>query len=186
MLAAGQPSAADDAAGDFSPTSNPTGSWSYGFSASVGSVFNLYPTPVTTPDGLEAWCSCSQSHGIVYNPTDSVIHGSGTTSIPPETLAGHPGSSGQCSVVRWTAPSAGNVLVLADFEGRSGFGGAPLTTTDVHVLQNDVSFFDALLNIGGAPNSAAVAEIRTVAVGDRIDFVVGRGNGRSMHRAKAR
>jgi hypothetical protein len=124
VLVAGLASATDDAAGDFSPTN---------FSASLGSAFNLYTVPTTTPDGLEAWCSCGEGHGIVYNPTDSVIHGLGTTSIPPHTLAQHPGSSGQCAVVRWTAPSAGTVLVVADFEGRSGFNGSPLTTTDVHV-----------------------------------------------------
>ena len=43
-----------DAAADFSPTNNPNGVWSYGWSSSLGSTFNL-DVSSTTVDGLDFW-----------------------------------------------------------------------------------------------------------------------------------
>jgi len=168
---------ADDAAQDFTLAGNPAGNWSYGGTPGIGAPFSLFLFTVTTAESLELWNDGIGPIGVGHNPTDSVIHPAGTTSVPPGTLVEHPGSAGEYVVVRWSAPVAGNVAVAATFEGRSGFNSSPLTTTDVHVLHDGVSLFDGVLNIGGAPNSAGFAGVRAVSPGDQIDFIVGAGNG---------
>src|SRR5712664_4492602 len=81
-----------DAAGDFSATSNPSGAWSYGWSASRGSAFNL-DTVATTAGGLNFWSySSSQAEpDVFFNGTPTVANPSGTNPIPAGGLAFHPG-----------------------------------------------------------------------------------------------
>src|SRR5712664_4069390 len=80
------------AAGDFSAPSNPNGAWSYGWSASRGSTFNL-DTVATTAGGLNFWSySSSQAEpDIFFNGTPTIVNPSGTNPIPAGGLAFHPG-----------------------------------------------------------------------------------------------
>ncbi|MBM3888308.1 MAG: glycoside hydrolase family 2 [Verrucomicrobia bacterium] len=89
---------------------------------------------------------------------------------PPRQVALHPGPRGEYSVLRWTAPTADRYAVVAMFAGLAK------ATTDVHILHNGRSQFDALLNIGGNPNTAKHTSELALAKGDTIDFVVGCGN----------
>jgi len=108
---------------------------------------------------------------VALNPTKQTIEALGIT-WPPGHLAFHPGPDNEFSVVRWSAPAAGEVQVEAGFTGL-----AERATTDVHVLHNGRSLFDALLNLGGSPNECRFARSFSVVAGDTIDCVVGSGNG---------
>ena len=61
---------------------------------------------------------------------------------PAGHLAFHPGPANEFSVVRWTAPAAGDAEVAAAFTGL-----AERATTDVHVLHNGRPLFDGVLNL---------------------------------------
>jgi len=118
---------------------------------------------IRTCSAFEPW--------VAINTTTRTIEALGIT-WPPGHLALHPGPQNEFSVVRWTAPTAGEVEVAAKFTGL-----ARQTTTDVHVLHNGHSLFDGFLNLNDARNEAGFSKKLPVAAGDRIDCVVGSGNG---------
>jgi hypothetical protein len=160
---------------DFSVTTgNPAGVWSYGMlspgSTPDASSFTLYATPSVLASGLEVWGQAPGSlPDDVYNPTNMVINPAGTNPIQPKQAAFHPGAVGEYSVFRFTSPAAGQYSLSSTFTGIDVVG----TTTDVHVLDNGSSLFAG--NINGYLNSASYSTTLNLAVGDRIDFVVGFG-----------
>src|SRR5262249_47506534 len=124
-----------DPSADFSATANPNGVWSYGSSASLGGALTLYPNHVHIPEGLDVWSqntSGDLNPAVAHNGTGSpiVLGGSGNLTYPAGQLGLHPGPTGQYSVVRWTAPAAGSVVISGSFYHLDS------TTTDVHVLKN--------------------------------------------------
>jgi hypothetical protein len=134
---------------DFSATNNPNGQWSYGWSQTSGSTFNLLPNTTyfygNGADGslltLNVWNSncCGTVQPLVEQNPAAEMYFSGTATVPPNTvcngcsyiggLAFHPGPNGENAIVRWTAPSAGAYHVNATFVGEDVQG----TTTDVAV-----------------------------------------------------
>src|SRR5262249_17510884 len=104
-----------------------------------------------------------------HNGTADAITIGGIT-LQPGQLGFHPGPNGQYSVVRWTAPRAGALSLVASF---SGLDITP-TTTDVHVLHNGAALFDGEITEFGAGPSFDTAVV--VAAGDTIDFAVGYGS----------
>jgi len=121
--------------------------------------------------GLRIWPKVSPTEPwVALNPTKETIRALGIT-WPPGHLAFHPGPQNEFSVVRWTAPAAGDAEVAATFTGL-----AERATTDVHVLHNGRSLLDGLLNLQGSPNEARFSKTLRVVAGDRIDCVVGAGN----------
>jgi hypothetical protein len=90
-------------------------------------------------------------------------------------------TSGQYSLVRFTAPVAGTYKVSAQFEGIH-YG---LSTTDVHVLHNATSLFDADIDgYGGDPAFHKVEGVSPIAnysgqvelkASDTVTFAVGVG-----------
>jgi len=160
------------ATGDFSAASNPTGAWSYGWSASRGSTFNL-DTVATTVSGVNVWkYSATQVEpDIFFNGTSDTINPSGTNPIPAGTLAFHPGPIGQNAIVRWTAPSTGAYAIAATFTGRDSVGP---TTTDVAVLSNGTELWSSEVTGYLAMQSYAASRLDLIA-GDTLDFTVGFG-----------
>jgi hypothetical protein len=76
----------------------------------------------------------------------------------------------QISIVRFTAPTSGAFLLKSMFSGLDFVGP---TTTDVHVLLNEVSIFDGLVNgFGPGPSFTQVLNLNA---GDHVDFAVGYG-----------
>src|SRR6266852_2033738 len=158
------------AAGDFSAASNPNGAWSYGWSASRGSAFNL-DTVATTVSGVNVWnYSATQVEpDVFFNGTSNTINPSGTNPIPAGTLAFHPGPIGQNAIVRWTAPSTGAYAIGATFTGRDFVGP---TTTDVAVLSNGGLLWSgevvpiklALCDSSNANQSSSTITVTAVAV----------------------
>jgi hypothetical protein len=167
-------SAADDLRDDFSIVSNPNGHWSYGWSASPGSMLHLYTHPYPNDgDGFEHWETGIPA--IMHNVSLIDQHPAGTTTVPPNDVCTHPGWSGVHGVVRWTAPATTVANVSATFVGRSGWNNAPLTTTAGHVVHNGTVLFSCLLNQNGAGNEAGWQGSRAVQAGDSLDFAVGDG-----------
>jgi hypothetical protein len=161
-----------DAADDFSATSNPNGAWSYGWSVSRGSAFNV-DTVATTVSGLNVWTNSSTQiePDVAFNGTSGTINSSGTNPIPAGSLAFHPGPSGENAIVRWTAPSTGSYDIAATFTGRDNFGP---TTTDVAVLSNGTQLWAGEVSAYLATQSIPAARLNLNA-GDTIDFTVGYG-----------
>jgi len=152
----------------FSATSNPNGSWSYGWSLNRGSLFNL-DTSSSNVSGLEVWNFGGPD--VFYNPTSSTINPAGTNPIPPGTLAFHPGPNGENAIVRWTAPTAGSYNIAATFTGRDFVGP---TTTDVAVLLNGSQLWVGEVTGYLADVSFSAAPLALNA-GDTIDFTLGFG-----------
>jgi hypothetical protein len=121
--------------------------------------------------GIRIWPKFSPTEPwVAINATTQTIRALGIT-WPPGQLAFHPGPKNEYSVVRWTAPAAGEVRVSATFAGI-----AERATTDVHVLHKGRPLFDALLNLKGSGNQARFAKSFMVAAGDTVDCAVGAGN----------
>src|SRR5260370_26512730 len=160
------------APGDFSAASNPTGAWSYGWSASRGSTFNLDPV-ATTVSGVNVWKSSATQvePDVFFNGTSDTINPSGTNPIPAGTLACHLGPIGQKAIVRWTAPSTGAYAIAATFTGRDSVGP---TTTDVAVLSNGAELWSGEVTGYLAMQSYAASRLDLIA-GDTLDFTVGFG-----------
>jgi hypothetical protein len=107
---------------------------------------------------------------VTHNGTDHALSGLGITWQPGQ-LALHPGPKGESSVLRWTAPAAGEVQVEAAFSSI-----AQHATTDVHLLLNGAPVFDGWINLHGQGPAATWRGRLTVAAGATLDAVVGWGN----------
>ncbi|HZD94818.1 MAG TPA: LamG-like jellyroll fold domain-containing protein, partial [Candidatus Sulfotelmatobacter sp.] len=161
-----------DATSNFSGTSNPTGPWTYGSTPTRGGTFTPYAFTGQFA-GMPGWFRTAQGPVataplLVYNNTGiSVV--SGGLNIPPETLLLHPGTSGENSVLRFTAPVTGSFLV----QGR--FYGVDTTTTDVSILLNSTTTLLAG-NINERNFGIPFTFVRTLNAGDKLDFSVGIGS----------
>ena len=161
------------AADDFS-LSNPNGVWSYGYSTSLGGTFTAFPLTSSNyqVSGIEAHFfpgSFSQPSAIL-NSNAFVTTPFCCQPLNPGQLALHPGSSGDYSIVRWTAPESGNFDLSGGYIGMDTSG----TTTDVHVLFNGVTIFDDFIN--GFGDTATISLNTSLQTGDLLDFAVGFGS----------
>ena len=132
------------------------------------------PKSEDTTAGLRSWSSSSLGGSdpcVSYNPTSETKRFANVR-WEPGRLAFHPGPKGEYSVVRWTAPAAGEFSLDAAF-----FAIDADTTTSVHVLHNGRSVFQKAIRIDGAGERATCNKSLALAKGDTLDFVVGWGNG---------
>ena len=122
--------------------------------------------------GLRTWTAGvlggTEPH-VACNPT-SQVRSTKDIRWEPGRLSFHPGPKGEYSVVRWTAPEAGEHTINATFLAldQSTQG----TTTDVHVLLRGYPLYDGWISRDGR---GMLDLIISVAKGDAVDFVVGRG-----------
>jgi hypothetical protein len=125
-----------------------------------------------SPVGLAIWNGeAGPEPCAARNETNHDVQGPGIVWKPGQVSL-HPGPDGQCAVMRWTAPQAGQYAVNARFTSI-----AEKATTDVHVLHQGKAIFDDAINVGDRGNEAACEKTVSVNAGDTIDFVVGWGNG---------
>jgi len=177
-----------DAAADFSPTPNPSGVWAYGWSQTLGSAFNLDTTVNLSLGGVPGvvqWQG-NQPPGADGNPsvfenTTSSPQIIGSISMAANSLAFHPGSAGQYSIVQFTAPSAGSYLISTTFQGDDFVGP---TTTGVDVLVNGVTKFTGVVNgfenvgngpvptYGASPFTSWSSSVVSLTKNETVDFVV--------------
>lgn len=185
-----------NAAGDFSAKANPSGAWSYGWyprkslDADPVAPLNLYVSANTYSE-IDFWHDPANLSGgaplVSHNPTAATISsitapwtgGVAQTSIavPPNALLLHPGPvtalalNSSWSVVRWTAPFAGNYKVTASF----AFADPTPTGVDVHVFVNGVAAMSTELLATGAPRTDYESAAMTMTAGTTVDLAVGPG-----------
>jgi hypothetical protein len=122
---------------------------------------------------------------VAYNTTKQPQVGCKGWAVRPGEIAMEGSIAGQYSLVRFTAPSAGTYKVSAQFEGIH-YG---LSTTDVHVLHNDTSLFDADIDgyggdpafhkVEGANPTAGYSGQIELKANDTLTFAVGVGKDKS-------
>lgn len=157
-----------NATSGFSPTLNPCGVWSSGWTSGIGSTLNVFP-----------WFS-SQTGTSIYSWSDPTLlplwtpsfwrnNATNTTrGIAPGQLALLPGcrSDNRFAVLRFTAPFAAAYRLTGSFpKGDSGDTSATIVASGV-VLKSWPS-------TASSPSFNLAA---TVNLGDPIDFVVGSAN----------
>jgi hypothetical protein len=166
-----------DVAADFSSSSNPAGTWTYGESSLLTSA--LVPYSFNGTDrGIDLWGGSA----TLYPPTVSCNGTPSVVNLTPELItwqsgqfALHPGSGGQYSHARWTAPADGTYRISAEFTGIDQNG----PTTDVYVLHNTLTLFTG--GVTGYGDTESFSTTVSVAAGDFIDFAVGYGAGGYWH-----
>jgi alpha-galactosidase len=127
-----------------------------------------------TLSGMRSWSASAMDGSdpcVSYNPTAKPRSTAGIV-WDPGRLSFHPGPKGEYSVVRWTAPEAGDHEMHAAFLGID-----KSTTTDVHLLHQGHPLFDGQINLAGKGRETSYDGRVAVAKGDTLDLVVGWGNG---------
>jgi len=123
-------------------------------------------------EGLEIWRTPDgPDPNVTRNSNKRPLTGLGIAWQPGQ-MALHPGPKGEYSVARWTCPAGAEYSVDATFVGI-----AKEATTDVHVLHNGRSLHDGLINVASHGNESAFSKTLAIAEDDKLDFVVGFGNG---------
>ena len=141
----------------FSNLNNPNGVWSYGFKSTVTGTFTAY-TKSFNYGTYNSWYNVFDNPSFMYNYSNSTVYG-----VAPKESSLHPGSSGEISVLRWTAPQAGTISIKGSF--KAGDTGA----VDVYVLKNTSTLFSKTSTL----ITESYDQTTTVAIGDTIDFQVG-------------
>ncbi|HUK62235.1 MAG TPA: VCBS repeat-containing protein, partial [Dongiaceae bacterium] len=114
------PAHADDAALAFQPAANPAGNWGYGWASAPGGTFQAFTTHTAAPASRTRWSAsngCEISYGCGTYMTNGVLTGG-------PFLNARPGSSGQTTVLRWTAPADGTYHLNVSFDA---LGTGPIT-----------------------------------------------------------
>lgn len=176
------PDVVHDLAADFSSTANPNGVWSYGWKSSLGGSFELLSFPGTYPlenaVPVRGWSLASLAYPplVQHNGTAQTgLHDSGQCVWPPGTViftAGYDGTPKNFGVIRFTVPSDQGGMYLLESAVRSYLDGTRSGDADYHVVVNGGEVFGSFLlpcSAGGYTN------LLSLAVGDTVDFVVGRG-----------
>jgi hypothetical protein len=186
-----------DLSTDFSFRDNPNKVWQYGYSATnsldpAEFRFDKYADPAGPVGFWHPSVSSGPGPGwypyVAYNTTRQTQRGSNNGwSVRPGQVAMEGSNTGQYSLIRFVAPAAGTYNVTARFEGVH-FG---LSSTDVHVLQNSVSLFDAdIAGYGGDPAFHAVQGASPTALysgkvklraNDIVTFAVGYGKNKTNY-----
>ena len=175
------PAVVHDVSRDFSPSSNPAGAWSYGYSATLGGRFNLLTFARTfgaengvlisawqVTDALSPSVNRVMGNGIAVSEGGAFTAPSGTVYVWP----GNDGSPGVYGLIRFTVTAGGSGENRVESAARSNFDGPVSGDSDFHVLKNGQELFARLV----APNSATgYSNTLALATGDTIDFAIGRG-----------
>ena len=170
-----------DVSQDFSTSANPTGVWSYGYSATLGGTFHLltFPKSYGANNGVpisgwqvtDAWgpsVNRVMGNGIAVSEGGAFTAPSGTVYVWP----GNDGSPGVFGVIRFTVPAGGGGVYRIESAAKSNFDGPVSGDSDFHVLKNGQELFGQFL----PPNSATGwSNALALASGDAVDFVVGKG-----------
>jgi hypothetical protein len=197
-----------DLGADFSFVNDPNGVWRYGYTQTsvldvtqvaldaygiaidAGTVGFWHPNsaggsavPKSDPDdgggGYYPY--------VAENPSAGVYEYASSWALRPGEVAMEASNAGQYAVVQFVAPTTGTYLVQARFEGIH----FRLSTTDVHVLENQAERFSFEIDgYGGDPasfpvqgNSPATDYVQSLALrsGDVLTFAVGYGSDKTNY-----
>jgi hypothetical protein len=195
-----------DLSADFSFRDNPSrasGSkvWQYGYSETNSLAPDQFRVDVQSdrtdmkcdPTGSIGFWHPAASSGpgpgyypyVAYNTAKQPQVGCKGWAVRPGEVAMEASNSGQYSLVRFTAPVAGTYKISAQFEGIH-YG---LSTTDVHVLHNATSIFDADIDgyggdpafhkVEGASPTANYSGHVELKANDTVTFAVGYGKNKT-------
>lgn len=153
-----------DAAQDFSASSNPSGVWSYGNSASLGSTFQPFTNEVLAQGMLDTWYSGNGTGGVEHNGTGQVLH-YGSQFWQPGGLSIHNGYAGQYGIVRFTAPATDTYTLDSSF-----YAGDVHANVTVFVLADSIPVFNSVFQ-GNTPANYSSSLFLTK--GETVDFAVG-------------
>lgn len=155
-----------DLAGDFSITnSNPNGAWTYGYTTSLGSTFNVH-ADINSNSTHQQWYSAGTSGdntpSIFKNISSSSING-----LDAGKVAMHSGPGGQYEVARYTASESG----LVSIQGFFGVGDSGNVSTYVYVdgvafVSNDATY-----------DQVDFSFVTNLNAGSTVDFILGTGLG---------
>ncbi len=172
-----------DLSSDFSPTTNPSGVWSYGAKTNLDGGFFHYGIRGTTPLGgvpIEYWqLVASQEPTIYRNGTPNTAVFGSILNILPGTVwmfGGATSSPYTFGAVRFTVPAGGDGSYLIETDVAPAYDGGPQGDTDYHVVKNGAELFGQFLSPverTGYTNSVVLT------AGDALDFLVGRGQDNS-------
>jgi hypothetical protein len=171
-----------DASHDFSLAANPNGVWSYGWKPSLAGVFTLFTIAGTgtfqngVPVQMWEFGNGTYLPAVLYNATTNTgLEPTDQGTFPPGTLyfvPGYDGSPQNFCVIRFTVPDRGAGAYRLESAVRCYLDGDNSGDTDYHVVVNGGEVFDEFL----APRSATgYTNVLSLAVGDSVDFMVGRG-----------
>jgi hypothetical protein len=191
-----------DLSTDFTIEKNPDKVWQFGYSATNSLATDQFrlDKDAGTVDSAEAagviemWHP-SKNNGpgegyypyIAYNSSKKSQFVFKGVSFKPGQIAMEASNTGQYGLVRFVAPTAGNYRVSAKFEGVH----IGPSTTDVHVLHNDTSLFDADIDgyggdpafhpIQGASPAADYSGEVAMKAGDTLTFAIGYGKNKTHY-----
>jgi len=161
-----------DAAAGFSSSSNPSGVWSYGWSQTLGGSVTLDTDVQNLAPGVVQWRGDLSGDGnpSVFENTTASVASFGSISMQPGTLAFHPGSGGQYSIVQFTAPAAGTYEISATFQGDD----VDRTSTGVFVLANNslIAGDSGYVNGFGLGTGPTFNSLVHLSIGETVDFAV--------------
>ena len=175
-----------DVAADFRLNANPNGSWSYGYSEVLGGTF--HPTGCTavgvTDNGVPVqsrhFCDVGIPAVFHNGTTNTAVSAYGQASLPPGTTWFYPGLTGRpenFGVIRFAVPVGGAGTYRVEAALAPVADGPWQGDTDFHLVKNGASLFDQFL---GVTDHLTYTNVLSLAEGDTVDFVVGRGtDGRS-------
>jgi uncharacterized repeat protein (TIGR02543 family) len=161
-----------NAASEFSATNNPNGAWSYGYSYGRGGFdFDMYSSKLPTNSSIDRWMPYSwySYPAIMHNAASTDVTLFSSALLKAGKILLHPGD-GKNSVLRWTAPVAGEIKIDAIFVGLDSR--CP-PSSDAAILHKSTELWSASINTYNVPLS--VSKSLTVQEGDFIDFTVGDG-----------
>jgi len=192
-----------DLSNDFSVEANPNKVWQYGYSDSNSLAADQFRLDKNAdPNDRSAHASgiikfwhpaVNSGPGagyypyIAYNSSKKPEVGCRGWAVRPGEVAVEGSNIGQYSLIRFVAPVTGTYRVTVKFEGIH-YG---LSTTDVHVLHNGTSLFDADIDgyggdpafhkVEGASPTAEYSGEIAIKADETITFAVGYGKNKTHY-----
>jgi hypothetical protein len=185
-----------DVSTDFSIEANPNKVWQYGYSANNSLAEDQFRLDKNTDSSgiIKFWHPAANSGPgegyypyIAYNSSKQSEVGCKGWAVYPGELAIEGSNTGQYGLVRFVAPVSGTYRVSAKFAGIH-YG---LSTTDVHVLHNGTSLFNADIEgyggdpafhkvEGASPNAEYSGQVAMKAQ-ETLTFAVGYGKNKTHY-----
>jgi hypothetical protein len=160
---------------------SPNGPWTYGSKATLGGEFlkmrrSNFRTRLNEVT-FQQWLDEGPGANIEANLLDMFAEDPYLGGRAANSMTLHPGADGHYAFLRFTAPAAGNYTFNVGFTGNS----ANVTTTDVHVLINNMDMYSGSVSstrvgevLGTGPTFTPAVPF-PLAAGGTIDIAVGDG-----------
>jgi hypothetical protein len=171
-------------AGQFNAAQNPYEVWTYGYTDKADCSGLMIPFKNKTSTSFMNRSIDQWQRGTTSDANDLPMVGQskGDTLLAPlkwspNGISMHPGPQGQCAVVRFTAPAAGNYRFMGRFWAQNTSGVGNSTDTNVMVAVNSINspIFSSNIKALGSPptNMPFMSAGISLAAGGTIDFKVG-------------